>query len=150
VLEEPHPPPGVRSIASNTLVERVDDRVIDAIVRYYADGKTRRMMFVRALGGAMNRVAPDATAVAHRNVEALVLGGLFAPEDTSDPELLELLQPFEEFHDLGVGSYPGFVATDVPGDVERIYPPATLARLREVKRAHDPDNVFRNNFNITP
>jgi len=150
VLEEPHPPPGVRSIASNTLVERVDDRVVDAIDRYYADGKTSRMMFVRALGGAMNRVAQDATAVAHRNVEAMVLGGLFAPEGTPDAEMLERLQPFEEFHDLGVGSYPGFVATNLPGDVERIYPPATLARLREVKRAHDPDNVFRNNFNITP
>ena len=108
------------------------------------------MMFVRQLGGAVNRVAPDATAFAHRNVEALVLGGLFAPADTSDGELLERLQPFEEFHGLGVGSYPGFVATDLPEDVQRIYPPATLARLREVKRAHDPDNVFRNNFNIAP
>ena len=65
------------------------------------------MMFIRQLGGAVNRVALDATAFAHRNVEALVLGGLFAPEDTSDGELLERLQPFEEFHGLGVGSYPG-------------------------------------------
>ena len=150
VLEEAHPPPGVRAMASSTLVERVDDQVVDAVDRYYAGGTTDRMMFIRQLGGAVNRVAPDATAFAHRNVEALVLGGLFAPEDTSDGELLERLQPFEEFHDLGVGSYPGFVATDLPEDVERIYPPATLARLREVKRAHDPDNVFRNNFNIAP
>ena len=150
VLEEAHPPPGVRSMASSTLVERVDDQVVDAVDRYYAGGTTERMMFVRQLGGAVNRVAPDATAFAHRNVEALVLGGLFAPADTSDGELLERLQPFEEFHGLGVGSYPGFVATDLPEDVQRIYPPATLARLREVKRAHDPDNVFRNNFNIAP
>jgi hypothetical protein len=150
VLEEAHPPPGVRAMASNTLVERVDDRVVDAVDRFYAGGTTGRMMFVRALGGAMNRVAADATAVAHRNVEALVLGGLFASEETSDAEMLERLQPFEEFHGLGVGSYPGFVATNLPGDVERIYPPATLARLREVKRTHDPDNVFRNNFNIAP
>jgi len=137
-------------MASNTLVERVDDRVVDAVDRYYAGGTTERMMFIRQLGGAVNRVAPDATAFAHRNVEALVLGGLFAPEDTADDELLARLQPFEEFHDLGVGSYPGFVATDLPEDVERIYPPATLARLREVKRANDPANVFRTNFNIVP
>ena len=150
VLEEAHPPPGVRAMASSTLVERVDDQVVDAVERYYASGTTDRMMFIRQLGGAVNRVAPDATAFAHRNVEALVLGGLFAPEDTSDGELLERLQPFEEFHGLGVGSYPGFVATNLPEDVGRIYPPATLARLREVKRAHDPSNVFRNNFNIDP
>jgi FAD/FMN-containing dehydrogenase len=150
VLEEAHPPPGVRALVSNTLVERVDDGLVDAVDRYYAGGTTERMMFVRALGGAMNRVASDATAVAHRNVEAMVVGGLFAPEDTPDEEMLKRLQPFEEFHGLGVGSYPGFVATDLPEDVERIYPPATLARLREVKRTHDPDNVFRNNFNIAP
>ena len=38
----------------------------------------------------------------------------------------------------------------MPEDVARIYPAATLERLREVKRAYDPDNVFRTNFNITP
>jgi hypothetical protein len=137
-------------MASNTLVERVDDQVVAAIDRYYTGGTTGRMAFVRHLGGAVNRVAPDATAFAHRNVEALVLGGLFAPEDTPDDELLQRLEPFEELHGLGVGSYPGFLATDLPQDVERIYPPATLARLREVKRAHDPDNIFRRNFNIAP
>jgi FAD/FMN-containing dehydrogenase len=30
------------------------------------------------------------------------------------------------------------------------FPPATLTRLRELKRRYDPGNLFRDNFNITP
>jgi FAD/FMN-containing dehydrogenase len=35
-------------------------------------------------------------------------------------------------------------------DLAAAYPPDTLARLAEVKRAYDPDNVFRRNLNIEP
>ena len=150
VLEEAHPPPGLRSLANNTLIEAVDDRVIDAIVRYYDGGAASRLVFLRALGGAVSRVSSDATAFAHRSAEAMVVGAVFAPGDATDAELVERLAPFDEFHALGSGSYAGFVATDTAADVARIYPPATLERLREVKRAYDPDNVFRANFNIAP
>ncbi|HSV39224.1 MAG TPA: BBE domain-containing protein, partial [Nocardioidaceae bacterium] len=81
----------------------------------------------------------------------LVLGNVFAPIDADDDLLsAELLEHFKGLHALGSGSYAGFVATNVPEDIERLYPAATLARLREVKRAYDPGNVFRANFNISP
>ena len=34
--------------------------------------------------------------------------------------------------------------------VERMYPPATLERLRAVKAEWDPENRFRRNHNIRP
>jgi hypothetical protein len=34
--------------------------------------------------------------------------------------------------------------------VAAAYPPVTRARLAEVKRAYDPDNVFALNLNVAP
>jgi FAD/FMN-containing dehydrogenase len=34
--------------------------------------------------------------------------------------------------------------------VAAAYPPATYARLAEVKRAYDPQNVFARNHNVEP
>ena len=150
VLEEPHPPPGMKALAHNTLVRSLDDALITAVTDWYDSGNASRLAFVRALGGAVNRVEADATAFAHRDVEALVVGAVFGPEDARDEELQDRLRPFEALHALGAGSYSGFVGTDLPEDLRRIYPPATLARLRQVKRRYDPGNVFRSNFNITP
>ncbi|MEZ4496298.1 MAG: BBE domain-containing protein [Thermomicrobiales bacterium] len=48
------------------------------------------------------------------------------------------------------GLYLSFESTR---SIERLYdafPPATLARLRELKAKYDPNNVFRDNFNIAP
>jgi Berberine and berberine like len=49
---------------------------------------------------------------------------------------------------FGSGQYVNFTGE---GGAERAaYPPQTYARLAEVKRRYDPDNVFRFNQNIPP
>ncbi len=52
--------------------------------------------------------------------------------------------------DQGIGSYSGFLASDTADDIAALWPKETLDRLREVKRAWDPENVFRRNFNVAP
>jgi FAD/FMN-containing dehydrogenase len=150
VLEEAQPPPGVKAMATNALVETVTDEVVAAVTKWYASGTAGQLAFIRALGGAMNRVPSDATAFAHRAVEAMIVGAAFRPVDAPDDQLVEAVRPFEAVKALGVGAYSGFLGTATEDDVAAIYPVRTRQRLAEVKRTYDPGNLFSQNFNIRP
>jgi FAD/FMN-containing dehydrogenase len=48
------------------------------------------------------------------------------------------------------GAYVNFLADEGEARIRAAYPGFTWQRLREIKRKHDPDNVFRMNQNIPP
>jgi FAD/FMN-containing dehydrogenase len=150
VLEEAQPPPDVRPMATNTLVETVTDEVVAAVTQWYGAGKTGQLAFIRALGGAMGRVPSDGTAFAHRTAEAMIVGAAFLPLDATDEQLVAAIQPFDAVKELGLGAYSGFLGTATDDDVAAIYPSQTLRRLQEVKQTYDPANVFNQNFNVRP
>jgi FAD/FMN-containing dehydrogenase len=103
---------------------------------------------IRVLGGAVARVADDATAFAHRQSPMLVITGA-VDEDIAAASAWA--QGTAEALNLPAGgAYVNYLSDDTEETVRRAYPPATLARLREVKRAYDPGNVFRLNRNVTP
>ena len=54
------------------------------------------------------------------------------------------LEPFAS------GMYVNAMSDEGASGVARAYPPAKLARLRTLKTAYDPDNVFHLNQNIEP
>jgi hypothetical protein len=127
-------------------------RVIEVLSERLTDpGLQMAVVQLRPLGGAIARVAPDATAYAHRewplmfNVAAIVTG----------VEHLDAQQSWIESLAADIakgtpGAYVGFSLSDDEEQVRRIYPDATYDRLAAVKRAHDPDNVFRRNHNVPP
>jgi hypothetical protein len=47
-------------------------------------------------------------------------------------------------------AYVGFLTDDGQARIADAYPPATAQRLRKVKAAYDPTNLFRLNQNILP
>ncbi|PWN00879.1 hypothetical protein DJ010_21370 [Nocardioides silvaticus] len=144
----PHPP-GIRPHVRNTLVRALDDRVIAAIDRFRA-GPAPTMVAVRSLGGAVARVPADATAFAHRDAEAMVVGAVVLPMAAPAEQVDRALAPWDAVAAHGVGAYVGFQGADGPDDVAAVYPRATRLRLATVKRAYDPDNLFRSNHNIAP
>jgi len=148
ILEEAGPPEGVLPVIGNTLVESVDEPLIEAIATAYAGGG--RVVFLRSLGGAFGRVDPAETAFAHRHAEALVVSGAFLPIDASEDQIEGARAVWRTIGDQGVGAYAGFLGSDTVADIAALWPAETLERLRQVKRTWDPENTFRRNFNVAP
>ncbi len=150
VLEEAHPPPGVRAVADNTLVRNLSDDTIDATAALYGEGQRGRVVFLRSLGGAVARVPAEATAFAHRDAEAMIVSAAFLPADASDADVVAAREPWHEVARHGMGSYVNFMSSDDEADVAAAYPAPTYQRLAAVKCTYDPANVFNQNFNIQP
>jgi len=149
VLEEAqHLPPGLRLLVRNTLVPALDDDVVAAIATLH--GSAPAAIALRSLGGAVARVPADATAFAHRNAEAMVFAGFAVPEQLGAAEADGVLAGWRLLAELGTGTYLNFQGSATAEDVAAAYPPATYARLAEVKRAYDPGNVFAHNLNVPP
>jgi len=105
---------------------------------------------IRALGGAMARVPADATAFAFRDSRYMVSIGAMSFGPERDVEALEA-SATQRAEAAGLADRPGYVNyMGARQPVEAAYPEATLARLAEVKRRYDPDNVLRFNHNVAP
>ncbi|PVG80628.1 FAD-binding oxidoreductase [Nocardioides gansuensis] len=148
VLEDAYPPQGVLPVIGNTLVESVDDGLVAAVAEAYGQGG--RVVFLRSLGGAFGRVAPEATAFAHRSAEALVVSAAFLPLDATAEQVEAARAVWRTIGDQGIGVYAGFLGSDTEEDVAALWPAEPRRRLVEAKRAWDPDNTFRRNFNVVP
>ncbi|WP_217235970.1 FAD-binding oxidoreductase [Streptomyces sp. AC555_RSS877] len=112
-----------------------------------ASGQERYLLCI-ALGGAANRVPRTATAYAHRDARFLI-GYQFACRDAATdaaaPARLSALadRAAAALAPLACGSYINFPSSRVGEDWETEYFGENRARLREVKRAYDPEDFFR-------
>jgi hypothetical protein len=97
---------------------------------------------IRSVGGAVADVPDDATAYAHRSANFSVVA-FGASKERLDAAWADLAAHF-------AGLYLSFETDQSPERITEAWPPATLNRLRELKRRYDPENVFRDNFNISP
>lgn len=120
-------------VARGGLVEHAGGAVADVVQRLL-EGGDAQMVQLRAMGGATADVAPDATAFAHRSARFAV--SVTAPASRA----ARIDATWSGLRDEVVGVYRSF---DTHADrLGLVYPPATLERLRAVKRAVDPDDVF--------
>ncbi|WP_157006308.1 FAD-binding oxidoreductase [Agromyces laixinhei] len=150
-LLEDAPPgrPPFRFVGGNGFVPDLTDAALDAVAAAYArDVPT--MVLLRALGGAFSRVAPDATAVAFRDAETLLIVNGVVPSDATDEHVAVVQAGSDAALAFTSGVYGNFATTYGDEVTAAMYPPATLERLRRVKAQLDPGNVFRLGHNITP
>jgi FAD/FMN-containing dehydrogenase len=145
---EPHAA-SIRSMFADQLSDAALDAVLAAME--HATSPISMVQF-RGLGGALARVGNDATAFAHRDKRYFVaIIGLWldAAEDAAmHGAWTEAL--WQAIRAEGSGVYVNFLENEGANRVRDAYPPATFARLVEVKRKYDPQNMFRFNQNIPP
>ena len=96
---------------------------------------------IRPMGGAIARVAPDATAFAHRDRGAMVwVTAIYPDQDSAAAHEADVASITAALTD-GDAGYVNFFS-DVPDVEARAYPEVTLARLRAVRSAVDPTGMF--------
>ncbi len=104
-----------------------------------------------AMGGAVARVAADATAVGPREVGFDLSFAVGWPAGDPEPERHRAWSRagWEALREHSVGVYANFISDEGAAGVEAAYGDR-LARLTALKDRWDPDNVFRRNANILP
>jgi hypothetical protein len=124
------------------LVSSIESRGADPLLARGAGG-----IGLDSFGGAINRVASDATAFVHRSSRFL---GQYSTHwaARSSPEVIEAnIAWLDRFHEAmrphaSGFAYQNYIDARLP-DWERAYYGANLERLRAVKAAHDPEGFFR-------
>ncbi len=130
----------------------LNDRAIDLLIEQAnAMRSPLSQIHIHQLGGAMRRVAPEATAF-HRRDAGFVYNLIGLWKDRAENEVhtswakgaFEALRPVS----LG-GAYVNFLGDDGQERVRDAYG-ANYARLAELKKRYDPANLFHLNQNIKP
>jgi FAD/FMN-containing dehydrogenase len=118
------------------LVDELPDDLIDGLTRLAdTEDKPAPTVEIRHWGGAMAHPGPGAGPVGHRAAPySLII-------DQDVPELADLLRTSGR-------TFLNFLGD--PSRTESAYAVEDYRRLREVKRAYDPDNFFHLNHNIPP
>jgi FAD/FMN-containing dehydrogenase len=108
-------------------------------------------MHFYAINGAAHRVAPDATAFAHRDAAfATNIVGAWPDPAQNDDNIAWVRGYFEALAPYSTeGGYVNFMSADDQDRIRASYG-ANYDRLVEVKRTYDPGNLFRVNQNIAP
>lgn len=154
-------PKGVRAYWKNAGFDRLDEDVIQVLVARAAKQTWQGTAFdIHHMGGAFGRVAPDTTAFPDRSPEFWINAYGFLNEKDDDMRNIAFVRglagDMERFSNGA--QYVNFLAAEPDGArtgdawsrALAVYGEAKLRRLAELKRAYDPQNVFRLNHNIPP
>jgi hypothetical protein len=147
-LEEPH-----FALVRSMFADAIPDSAVESIIAAVSGSPgPLNVVELRALGGAMGRVAPGETAFAHRDATFLVAVLGLWEDPAEDPALHRgwTEGTWEQLKHLRRGVYVNFVSNEGDDRIREAYPGATYERLAEVKRRYDPGNVCRFNQNVRP
>ena len=136
---------------SHNLAGLPDEAIEVALEHHLRAPQPWSYSLIGQLGGAISRVAPEATAYAHRGAPYLININGVDDDPAQDDEVIgwtrETFDALAPFSTGGV--YVNFVGNEGEDRVRAAYGPA-YERLAAIKARYDPDNVFSTNQNVRP
>ena len=140
------------AVSKTMFTHAVDEDTAATLVdRLAASDASLRVAQLRVLGGAMARVAPDATAYAHRASRVMVnVAAFYDGEDDRARREAWVDEVMAGLYQGDDGVYVNFLGDEGPERLRAAYPGTTWDRLAAVKAQYDPGNLFRLNHNIAP
>jgi hypothetical protein len=124
---------------------------VDAILQGF-EGDPRRyaVVFTQQSGGAINRVASDAPAFAHRDIQHNLLASVgWKMGIDGAPHMQWARQYWATLEPFAAGWYTNEVNDEAGAVVDANYR-QNYGRLVTLKNRYDPTNLFRLNANVTP
>ena len=124
---------------------------IDELLTAVRPGSELRLDLVqlRHMGGALARRDPGAGARATLPGSISLLGlGVVADEGSAQATATSLASLLDATRAYRIGDYPNFVERST--DTSSFFDAATWTRLRDVKAAYDPRDLFKGNHHIAP
>ncbi len=147
-------PPGLQNYWKSSFLKEISDEAIDTMVTYCANRPSPMChgLIEHQLGGAVSRVAREATAFNHRDVQYsfMSLGVCTDPAESEKciqwaRKFWEAMQPFSSG-----GVYVNYLGQEGAERVRAAYGAQKYERLVALKNKYDPTNLFRLNQNIKP
>lgn len=135
-------------------LDRISDAAMDEIVSWGARRPNPNILIIiRHLGGAISRIAPDATAYSNRQSQFMLsIDGGWTDPSESERNIAWIREFWEHMRPYSNGgvylNFPGFDQDD--GSGWQTTHGNNFERLARIKYKFDPDNIFRFNQNIQP
>lgn len=150
---DPAFPPDYQNYWKSGFLADVSDDALKQFAEFaIAAPSPSTMVMIENYHGAYSRVDPTATAYNHRDgkYDMLILANWVNPEDTEKNvkwarEFYQGMQPY-----LAGTSFPNLMGQEEIADRAREAYGTNYARLAEIKKRYDPDNLFRLNLNVKP
>jgi len=145
-------PAGSLNYWLSSFTDGLQDALIDtAVERFTTVPSPMTAILFEHFHGAVARVDPTATAVPHRQPGwNLVLPSVWTDPAANEANIAWTRDTFAAMRPhLGGGRWLNYLGDDQDGAIAAAYGP-NYDRLREIKRRHDPENVFHLNHNIRP
>jgi len=148
-------PFGLRHYWKGHFVNALPDDLVDFTVEHFG-ARTSPLggILIEPLHGYATRVPDDATAFANRRAAFNLTGLSMWESPATDDDEIAWARAFGDGvapHSIRGGGYLNYMSRDEPLErVKAAYGADKFARLQELKRRFDPDNIFQHNHNIPP